>query len=263
MWTSGPSRLRLCSSGTKGLGLALLFDLGVVFTACAQKAWSLVVAPQVHGTQHVFVGRELVSPRLLLRPTIGFAGTLGLRYGLSQQFSLEANIGPRSDGLKIASVSDYPGGRRFEAVEVSTIRFTSPQVYGGLLYRTLPSGKSVWVLETGVDVISRRYIAIGAFSATLSTNVGQPPATLSGTNNYSIDRSLLRFGIRVGIGREWQVGNAHFLGVKLLGSVGLQEFARWRIIYSFTDDGTSKIYQNTLHSKLGYVGLQTWYRLQW
>jgi len=249
-------RLLLC------LPVGGLLSLILAPAASAQKAWSFVLAPQMHVTRYVFAGHDPVSPRLLLRPNTGFAATVGLRYGLAQQLSLEGGIGPRSDGVKIVSVADYAARRRFESVKVATMRFNSPQVHLVLLYRSQPSETGhVWLAEGGIDVISRRYLNIGQFTSDLSTNSGQPASTLTGTSQWR-GRSELRPGFRVGLGREWQLRPRQFVGIKLLGSVGLHEFSRFQLRYSFSEGGATKTYQNTIYTKLGYIGVHSWYRLQ-
>ncbi|OUJ70022.1 hypothetical protein [Hymenobacter crusticola] len=223
--------------------------------------WSVVAAAQAHGSRHVVADQTLVSPRLLLRPTVGLAGLLGVRYGLRRRLGIEAGVSVRSDGVSIASVADYRGGR-YESVQVSTIWFNSPQLQVLLLYQTSPSQAGhCWILQGGADVISRRYLNLGGYGTGLSTNAGQPPATLTASQQL-VQGSVWRLGLQGCIGREWHVSPAQFVGLRLVGRVGLQEFNRWQLRYTFTEDGIQRHYQNQIHTKLGYVGLQTWYRFQ-
>ncbi|WP_324680643.1 hypothetical protein [Hymenobacter sp. GOD-10R] len=222
----------------------------------------MIVAAQAHGSRHVFADQTLVSPRLLLRPTVGLAGLLGVRYGLRPRLGIEAGVSVRSDGVSIASVADYRGGRRYESVEVSTIWFNSPQLQVVLAYQAKPSPAGhAWVLEAGADVISRRYMHLGGYSTGLSTNAGQPPATLTASQQL-VPGSVWRFGLQGRIGREWHVSPAQFVGLRFVGRIGLQEFSRWQLRYTFVEDGIQRGYQNQIQTKLGYVGLQTWYRFQ-
>lgn len=253
----------LCWALPKRPVAVLLLCLGIAAPAAAQKAFSLVATQQVHGYRYVFADRALVNSRLLFRPTLSFASTLAIRYGITPRLSLEAGLGLFAHKLSVASVADYPGGRRFETVRISSLLFNSPQVHGVLLYRTVPSVEGhVWLLETGGDVISRRYTVLPDFVNRLSSNTGQPSLYLRGTNQPR-GASILRFGLRGGVGREWHVVNTHFLGVKLVGSLGLQELIRYQLAYTYTEEGVSKSYDNRIRTRLGYVGLQTWYRFQW
>lgn len=225
--------------------------------------FAVLLAGQAHGSRHLFADQTLVSPRLLLRPGLGLAVQLGLRYQLTPQVGLETGLSGRSDEVAIASVADYRGGRRYEAVEVATIRFNSPQLQVGLVYHTRPSPAGhAWTLQGGLDVISRRHLNLGGFGTGLSTNAGQPPATLT-ASNQPLRGSVWRFGLQGAGGREWQVHPAHSIGLRLVGRVGLQEFSKWQLSYTFTEDGIARRYQNLIHTKLGYVGLQTWYRFHW
>ena len=241
-------------------GVAVLLSMSSI--ASAQQRWSITAAVQAHGSRSEFVSNSFVNPRLWLRPTIGFAGILGLNYHYSPRLGVEVGIGPLKHGVTLASLSDYQGGRRFENLRVTTAHYTSPQVHFVLKQWTRPSATGHrWLLEGGVDAISRRYTVIGSMGGRLSTGPAQPPAYFSMTNQPK-DTHVVRFGIRVGAGREWEINDGHFYGVKLLGSMGLHDFIEWQLDYTYTENGITNTYSNSIRTRLGYVGVQTWYRLR-
>lgn len=226
------------------------------------QGFSVIAQAQAFANRPSFSTDELINARVSLNTRVDRLWAVGVQYQLSKAFSARILFNTLNFGTSVKLLNDYP---RYK-YESNVIGSRNTNAIGGalLVQYALPSSTPTkhWLIQVGADVMHRP-IGMSNYVCGIKPPNGLGPNLIAGFATLNlVDGQANRWGIRAGIGREWQLGKRHFVEVSGVGSLGLQTFEEFCLEYELPDSNTGqqKFYHNNLRNRLSYYGLEVGYR---
>jgi len=249
----------------KWLGVGLLFFAPAPIMA--QRALSIVAAAQVHATRPRFADDRVVNAQLSLPLRVYRSWTLGLELALSERLAIQATGGILSYGLALRQQLDYSRNRDENLSANSTVQNIFENSLLVRHYFPLVSEEPAhrWFTDVGMDVVYTANI-LGLPSIRFGS-LSSAPVNGPGMAGYIIPSNSERYrlGLRVGAGHEWALAARHRLALEALLSYGLRDIERYEMHTEVWERGSNidaRKYDNTLATRLSFVGIQFRYSFQ-